>query len=373
MLAIFAFRLKAMSRLCLKQIFFFLILIVHSGTKAQPYFATNMSVNSYYGFIFAHSKDVENTAGSRPFGASVEYSKLKFDSSTYNLARCYPKTGFSLFYFNYDNAILGHSLSGVWFLEPSFYLSKRWLFATRGSFGLSYLTNPYHPVNNPNNNSYGLPFSFFLQFGITTNLKVSKKLGMIASVYYLHISNGGVKYPNKGINWPTASFGLNYQLNDAEFKKQEYHPTKGFLKAHRYDLGLYSSLKTIGKGENKLFPVPGVFIAYHRRLNNLHSIGVCADFHLDYSLAAKQIRTDEKRHYHFLSIALGHEFLMGKFSFSQQAGIYVIPPEASFINWYHRWGLTYLMTEKVGIGAGLKAHLHVAHFLDVRLIYHISH
>lgn len=347
-------------------IFLLLILSTNSG-KSQK--LTQLGLSTHYGFIFAHSKDVENTSGSRPLGLALEYSKLKFDSASFNLARCYPRTGFDLIYFNYDNKTLGHSATCSYFLEPTFALSKRLFLAPRGAFGLSFLSNPYHPTKNPNNNSYSLPVSVFLQLGLTFNCKLSKRFGLKLTSNYMHISNGGIKDPNKGINWPTASLGLNYQLNNAEFKKQQYSHVKAIKKFQRFDLGIYTSSKIVAKGDKERYFVPGIFAGYFKQLNNLHSVGIVTDFHLDYSLAEKQKRAGEPTRFYFASLALGHEFLMGKFTFWQQVGYYYLPPDERFINWYHRWGLNYNLTKNIAIGGSVKAHLHVAHFADLRLSY----
>lgn len=336
---------------------------------SQKQFLKNVSLNKHYGFIFAHNKDVENTAGARPFGVVLEHSFLKFDSASFNIARCYPKTGFNLIYFYYNNAILGHSVSCSYFVEPTYAISKRFMFAPRGSFGLSYLTNPYHPVHNPNNNSYSLPLSVFLQVGLVLNYKITKNAGINASANYLHVSNGGIRNPNKGINWPTASIGFNYQLNNAEFKKQKFSSVKNFKEHNRFEIGIYSSAKSGLRGQNNYHLVPGVFASFHRRINNLHSFGIIADFHMDHSLAEIQKDLNEPQEYYFPSIAAGHEYLIGKFNFWQQVGYYVIQPDQRFMSWYHRWGLNYALTSNFSIGMSLKAHAQVAHFADLRLCY----
>jgi hypothetical protein len=341
--------------------------------KSQQDFSKHISANAYYGFIFAHNKDVENTAGSMPIGVSLEYSKLKFDSASYNIARCYPRTGISLIYFNYDNTVLGHAFTCAYFIEPTFLLSDNIMLAPRGSIGLSYLTNPHHPVHNPGNNSYSLPLSVYLQFGLSFNFRLTSKTDLFASANYLHVSNGGLKIPNRGINWPVAGLGFSYRLNDAEFIRQKYSPAKLFNNYNKIEFGFYSSVKTLEDHEGQVFHVPGIFLSYHRRLNNLHSIGIVADIHEDQSLAAQQKKINESFDFTFPSLAIGHEFLLGRFSFWQQIGYYVVTPDERFRRWYHRWGLNYYIRKRFFIGAGIKAHAHVAHFADLRLGYNFSY
>lgn len=183
----------------------------------------------------------------------MEYTRLKFDSASYSLANCYPKTGESLTYFNYNNSIVGHSVSAAYFIEPSFALSNRWLLAVRGGIGLSYLTNPYDPIKNPGNNSYSLPVSMFYQFGLTSHYQVGSKLSVNLSSNFLHISNGGIYYPNAGLNWPTVNTGLNYQVNDIKFRKNSFQKSKIRTTSDCFELGVYSSLKIPEKNDKRHF------------------------------------------------------------------------------------------------------------------------
>jgi hypothetical protein len=351
-------------------IFCILLSLSHLAVSQQQYIS-RAGLNKHYGFIFAHTKDVENTKGSAPLGLSLEFSKLKFDSASFNIARCYPKTGFSLIYFYYDNAVLGHSISCAYFIEPTFLLSESIMFAPRGSIGLSYLTNPHHPVHNPGNNSYSLPLSVCLQVGLTFQYNITPKTALHFSANYLHVSNGGLKTPNKGINWPTAALGFSYRINDAAFIKQKYSPAKRYNKQNKIEGGIYTSIKTLEEHKEKVYPVPGLYLSYHRRLNNLHSLGVIADIHEDQSLSAQQKELNEPTHSVFPSLAIGHEYLLGRITFWQQIGYYVIAPDERFINWYHRWGLSYNLTKQFNIGVGIKAHAHVAHFADLRFAYNV--
>lgn len=65
----------------------------------------------------------------------------------------------------------------------------------------------------------------------------------------------------------------------------------------------------------------------------------------------------------------GHEFLLGKFFFSQQLGVYVINRNPYYNRIYHRWALRYQLNKHWLTGIGFNAHLEIADFIDVRLMY----
>ena len=68
-------------------------------------------------------------------------------------------------------------------------------------------------------------------------------------------------------------------------------------------------------------------------------------------------------------MAIGHEFLLGKFLFSQQIGYYLFKKHVPSDNWYHRWGLVYRFNQKINFGINLKVHRHIADFIDFRIGY----
>jgi hypothetical protein len=349
-----------------------LMLIVPIVLHGQKEYIEHIGLQKHYGFAFAHKDEVKFISGARPFGMALEYTRLKFDSASYNLANCYPKTGISLMYFNYNNSIVGHSVSAVYFIEPSLAISDRWLVAVRGGLGLSYLTNPYDPVKNPENNSYSLPVSMFFQFGLTSHFRTTRQLGFNLSANFLHVSNGGIYYPNAGLNWPTFNAGLNYQLNDIEFRKKNYQKIKIRKTSNRFEVGVYSSLKIPEKEDKRHFFVPGIFAAYNRQFRQLHTLGLTFDWHADFALSTLQSKLNEQKNYYFVSLALDHGFLMGKFTFWQQVGYYLVPPDSRFQHWYHRWGLHYDLSKNLAVGGSVKVHIFTAHIADLRVVYRFN-
>jgi hypothetical protein len=70
-----------------------------------------------------------------------------------------------------------------------------------------------------------------------------------------------------------------------------------------------------------------------------------------------------------ISLLAGHEFIWGKFIFSQQLGFYIYEKTPYYNAWFHRWGLYRKISKNFMAGVNLKAHLNVANFFDVRFIY----
>lgn len=179
----------------------------------------------HYGFIIAHSIAVQNTAGSHPRGVEVEFFKQRVDTASWTLCHCYPAKGWNFSYFDFDNTVLGNGFSVSYFLEPSYRISKRAEFRFRGNIGFSYLTNPYHIQQNPANLSYSSHISGYVQLGVSGRYKIGRQWLALLGAQYQHLSNGGLKEPNKGINWPTISVGVtryNQEYSLPVYKKTVY-------------------------------------------------------------------------------------------------------------------------------------------------------
>lgn len=334
----------------------------------KPQAMLGLSLHS--GSIYVHSENVENTRFSRPIGIDFAFSKIRNDSVLYSICNCILNKGYGINYFNYDNKILGHGLTPFYFLEPNFRINNSILWNIKGTLGVSVLSNPFHSARNPNNMSYSLPVGVYLGISSGFNVKFSSKFMLSTNLNYLHISNGGIKDPNMGINWITGSIGMNYGLNNNfDFRKKRIQNKLHYNKYSRIDISGFYSTKIVEKGDKDLYSILGVSALYSHQIKQLHAFTASVEWHLDYSLAERQRRDNKNRDMFFWGAALGHEYLLGRFIFSQQLGYYIEKPDDYFGNFYHRWGLNYKLKNSIQIGVNLKAHRQVAQFADVRVVY----
>ncbi|NJO90852.1 MAG: acyloxyacyl hydrolase [Chloroflexia bacterium] len=95
---------------------------------------------------------------------------------------------------------------------------KKLGFGIRSGVGISYLTTVYDEINNPDNQFFASHIAFLLLVEFKAKYKINKKLELTASFCYNHISNGGIKQPNYGMNFPTLTFGADYHFNPIDLK-----------------------------------------------------------------------------------------------------------------------------------------------------------
>lgn len=323
------------------------------------------------GFIIPHSKDVEYVRHSRPYGLTVSLVR-KVSDSIFPDCRCFPAHHFRYMFFNFNNRVLGHSHILAYFLEPQFRLFKNVNFSLNAGAGFSYNNQPYHPLYNPDNNSYSLFINGYLGLGAGISIKPSKQWQFKMAFIYHHISNGGIRDPNKGINWPAGSVAYTYYLSSKIREKQVvYRYNKPFFDSLAYfiNASVYGSGRIIDKGDKKRWPVYGLQAGVFLKISSLNCLFVEADFHRDHAVGEVLKRRNIHQADVYASVAGGHGFLLGRFLFHQSTGIYAMRPSAVHPIWYHRWGLMFFINQKLYAEIRLKAHLHVAHFLDFRMGY----
>jgi hypothetical protein len=101
----------------------------------------------------------------------------------------------------------------------------------------------------------------------------------------------------------------------------------------------------------------------------MNSWSAGAEWIADYSLRELNRRNGIKNEFHRAGLLAGHHLLIGRFTFYQKLGIYVYSPTKPKDPVYQRYGLAYAITGHWMAGIDLKAHRHIADFLDIRLGY----
>ncbi|MFC0774350.1 acyloxyacyl hydrolase [Terrimonas alba] len=363
-------------------LFIFLLLLFpclsqDTGRLHRPAIASktnifNLGVGGQYGFIFAHSEAVENTKGSYPYGAEILLSWQRNDRKSWDLCNCYPRKGLLLAYYNYDNKVLGSGIASAYFLEPSYRLGKHIFFSFKGAAGLAYLTRPQHPDRNPGNLSYSSAVSGYLLAGTGIWIRLHDKWWINPSINYQHISNGGMREPNKGINWPTAGLAINYTPHPMPYfsgkrSTDKYWKSRSF----RWDIGLFGMPRrwVQDSSQSKRVLLLGLQLQAARLVGRINALTVGMEITGDRSLYLKLKKDSAEASPIRAGLLGGHEFLLGKFRFNQRLGVYLFDQTPYYDALFHCWGIHFQANKHIGMGLNLKAHRHIAEYIDFRLVY----
>lgn len=332
----------------------------------------SIAAGVHHGFIFAHSPAVENTSGAHPTGVEITLGWQRSDSSTWEICNCYPRQGVLIAYYDYDTKILGKGILLAYFLEPNYRIAERILFFIKGNVGLAYLTNPFDSLENPTNQSYSGRVNGYLLFGLGLSYRISKHWWLTGSVNYQHISNGGLSLPNKGINWPTAGIAVSYQKDTRDYYTGRRIKDRSWKKNPlRWDIALFGIAKKGADelGRTKRLPLFGASFQAGKQVGRINMLTLGVETFYDEALRMQLKRDSLTASALKVGLSFGHEFILGKFLFSQRIGVYVFDQTSYYDQLYHRWGIDDKLSKHWGVGMNLLAHRQVADFIDVRLIY----
>lgn len=352
----------------------FLALVFSLDTTGQndslhSSFATGLRV--HYGFIIPHSETIQDQSFSNPWATELELSWHLNKEKTWQNFGTFPRVGTSLLYIDFDNPkILGQGVGIVPFIEPFLFVNRRLNASFRFGVGLVYLNQIYNIETNPENLFYSTNLSFLLNLNFGLNYQINPNWRIRLAGYYNHISNGGVKEPNKGINFPTASLGVEYVFNPItfpNFSKRNWKTLYGDLKT--INLVVFGSATNVAEGDDRRYPLGGIDIYYKQIFGRMSSFLAGSEWLLDGASQEKSKRNGESISLHKVSLTVGHELILGKFLFSQRLGFYLFNERATDSNFYQRLGLSYLISRRTFLGINLKTHGDVADFLDFRLGY----
>jgi len=330
----------------------------------------NLGIRSHYGFIIPHAKEIKGISRSKPRGLDLDVSWLLLGKNAWNYCFCYPRSGFTFSYMDFDNPrVLGKAYALNYFIEPFISYQNLVNLSFRAGMGMVYLTNPYDKVTNPDNLFYSSDISFTLLLNLAINVRLTKKINARVAGYYNHISNAGIKEPNKGINYPTLSLGIDYMLQDYHIPDREKVIKQLYDQKYTIQLSLFGTAKTYSTADQTRYPLLGFSITGERLIGRVSGLRLGAEFVADYQLKENLQRNNIDRDFKRGALLAGHNLHIGRLSFSQVLGIYIYSPFKAKDPVYQRWGFTYSITDNIFAGINLKAHRHVADFMDARIGY----
>lgn len=359
----------------------FLAFLMNRSDAQHNSIQTVFALKSHTGFVLAHSIYTQNTKGARPAGIEADFSWIDTGQAVFDKYHCFPRSGITVNYTDMDYTFLGRSLSAAYFLEPIFRLGDKAALHVRGTIGLSYLTNPFDSIKNPGNQNYSLPIGAFLQLGAGISYSVSQHTRLQLSGNWYHNSNGGFKQPNRGLNYPNLSLGVLYHTQQTSLPRYLRKVDTTWKQAPLvWETGLFFSPKG---GYNKNVEqerkfLGGIYVQAGKQIAAVHRLTAAAEIYYDGGMRSikRNLISDSSSNI-LAGVLAGHEFLINKFSFSQQLGIYVFKETDTynrvyadiFKAIYHRWGIRYQLRPHWALGINLLVHNQVADFIDARFFY----
>jgi hypothetical protein len=322
----------------------------------------------HYGTILPHSEKIRALAFNHPRGFEINLNRLNYSDNAVRQLNCYSYTGIAINFFDFDHPKIGHSVNSFFYFEPLFRFRNRFSYSLRAGTGISYLSETYDEINNPENKFFSSHIAFLLILDLKIKYKTGNKLELIASACYNHISNGGIKQPNYGMNFPTLSLGADYSFNPVELKPIVKEKLKPEEKNWNFIIESFASVKVQEKTDN--FPEKACFmigLSSHtgRKLSRLSGINFGIDIFADGYIREAIERTGGNTDYKRSGFFGGHQFILGKVSFTTNFGIYIYAPNKAKSQVYQKYLLQYHWPGRLNCGFFMIAHGDAAETMGV--------
>lgn len=334
----------------------------------------SIGIRGHYGFIVPHSESIAEISDSNPWGIEADLGWHLMREKIWKHCYCYPRTGFSLKYINFGYPeVLGYSIGFNPYIEPFIRPQRKISLSFRFGMGPAWVSRIYDAETNPDNFFFSSHLSFIVLLNAALNYRPNGRLTTRVAFNYNHISNGGIKRPNAGMNFPTLNAGFDYSLREVSFPRRAkdtvriLYPDRCWWNA--YILG---TMKNVGKDENKNYPVLGAGIYYNILVGRILALNLGTELVSDFS-EKERIRREyilepaTAPGHHRAAVLMGINFLFGRFYFVHQWGVYYYAPYPARKPVYQRYGLNVRFTERFYLGINIKSHGHVADLMDARM------
>ena len=347
-----------------------LLLAQDSAVPQRPLF--QVSASAHTGFIIPHSKELVDVSSAQPSGIELDALWLMADERHTRTSGMVSRRGLALHLVDFDEPdLLGRMISVTPFVEPMILARHRLHGSVRVGVGLAYLTKPYDAETNPDNLFYSSTVSFTALVNAYLGYRVTPSWEAIAGFNYNHISNGGMKQPNKGINFPTWSLGALYSFRPMVIGRPAPDDVwRTEARSYRYVV-LSAAQKNApsedGSGElERYFRVGGMGI-WGRRLGRLMGASLGTEWSYDGQARELMDREGVDDSAWVGALMGGPELISGRVRFALLFGAYVFAPSWEGDAVYQRYQLSYTFGRGLMVGTSLKAHRQVADVFDLRI------
>jgi hypothetical protein len=241
------------------------------------------------------------------------------------------------------------------------------MFSVKGGAGFSYHTKIYHDPDNQLNKFFSTRLSFPLYLSARIKYRLNSNLFLTLSGNYNHISNGAMRIPNYGMNFPTVSAGLEYFNKKIPELNDHFSPLRNKKESGRYlVIQALTGYKVVYGVDTWTF---GLSTRYTWQIRTRYALNAGAEFIDDKGvkkmIEISEVEVDNKR----FAITGGQDFLLGRAVFTQYLGIYVYSPYKAKHPVYQKYELSYKILPDIMLGVYLKAHTSDAELFGFSMNY----
>ena len=328
------------------------------------------NVDYYAGKILRHTSKLKYKIPA--FSQAVEISYWQQTTGQKAWARCqhFPHIGLSFYAIDLgDNFTLGTAYGLLPKLSARLWNTNTFDLRFQLGSGVAYLSRTYDVLENPLNNAIGSHWNNITTLHFNAHYLLSKKWTLRAGFGLLHLSNGSAKLPNLGINYVSASLGIQYRPRAMPARIQAPCPPLAHSRWSAQVFGTLAFNEIFGIGGPR-YPIYTLATAVGYYLTPYHRLLLGAEYEFNrgvydfgvsnfYFTNRREARVGASRW--MLSVA--DELFFGSFSIFLQVGVYW-KADFRFLSFpiYNRLGFRYYLPPigrprtRFFLGIHLKSH-----------------
>lgn len=273
-----------------------------------------LSVSPVWGQIGVHSSELKYLNNTNPTGIQIDMGIHYLSQKTYSEYSFYPRAGVTLNYWDFQDESIGKGASATAYLEPFLMSFDHFMMSVKGGIGLMWLSNPYDSITNKQNKAYSLSWAIPVNLGASLYFPLNDKWLVKAEGMLRYFSNGGVKQPNEGLFYTTASLGVEYAFNRYYIPPRQF--SQGWHVAPQLREKMGCIFVSAGFKEDKnqqLRLLPGIQLQHLSQWTRINGWSGSA-----------RIEYDSVDEGDVLGSALiGHHFYLSKVLLMQELGVYL--------------------------------------------------
>lgn len=329
--------------------------------------------HAHYGFIIPHSEVIIPVSYSNPYGILFDIGLMNKSYKSWKVFNSWWTAGLQTGYFSFDNRdTLGGTIILTAFAEPVIAGSRKFILSVKGGGGISYHTRIYDELTNPANQFFSTRISFPVYIALKFRYSVFPGGYLTLSGFYNHISNGGMKQPNYGMNFPTVTLGIEYFKPALTLDRIYTADTRVTDRKVHLMAGILTAYKVVDRTE--IYPEKGtlsygLYIRWLKMLRTWYSLNAGAEMISDNAIKEEIRRAGTGLDHKRIALTFGQDFYMGSIVFTQYLGAYVYSPYKARHLLYQKYELACMFRNGLSAGFFLKAHTSDAELMGVTVRY----
>lgn len=346
-----------------------MMLVFTSKTSAQKQ-NLGLSLTPEYGFLLAHRITMGHLTKAHAYGVNLNAVIHTNGEKQWHHDFLHPEFNFGITYASLGNdEILGKAFGLGGGIYLPFFRKNQWSFGAQLNGTVAVVTKPYDLVDNPKNNAIGSYVNGLFKLGFRADKRINQHaFGLTLGI--THLSNGAIKLPNLGLNFPLLGLHYTYFLAPVNFvetpTEERVGPPINSWQFFTQVIGSSSQIYPTGGNNYGVISVTNYFHYKVKRKFVLEGgIDVSYSQSLIKQIAGEWDRTKNIR----VGVYAGYVLPIHRFEFYVAMGGYAYDRLNANGRWFHKFGTRFQVYDFIWANISIKSHWFKADYFEYGLSF----